>query len=280
MMIVADNLQVTSRRVAQAIERRDAEAVRAIVTQCLKAGADAIDINPGPLTREPEDKMTFLVEAVQSATDKPLLLDTTNPRALAAGLKVVRNPAIINGFSLEPARLAEILPLAVAHDVDIIGYLLYPDSRVPVDEDECLAVAAALLEAFEQSGLARERLIIDPVVAPLIWDNGLRHNRAVLAVVPRLADLFGFPVRTIAGISNLTTGPAAYYRRIRMEQTFVPMLAVAGLNMALMNMRHAESVQCARACDILLRSEVFAWDSIEMNDPAFISPSGEKRSGS
>ena len=163
MIIVADNLQVTSRRVAQAIEHRDAEAIRAMVTQCLKTGADAIDINPGPLTRDPEGKMTFLVQAVQSATDKPLLLDTTNPRALAAGLKVVRNPAVINGFSLEPVKLAEILPLAVAHDVDIIGYLLYPDNRVPVEEDECLAVASALLEAFEQSGLARERLIISSV---------------------------------------------------------------------------------------------------------------------
>jgi 5-methyltetrahydrofolate corrinoid/iron sulfur protein methyltransferase len=263
MMIVADNLQVTSRRVSQAIEHRDAETIRAMVTQCLKAGAGAIDINPGPLTREPEDKMRFLVETVQSVTDKPLLLDTTNPRALAAGLKVVRNPAVINGFSLEPAKMAEILPLAVAHDVDIIGYLLYPDSRVPADEGECLVVAAALFEAFQQAGLARERLIIDPVVAPLIWDDGLRHNRAVLAVIPRLADLFGFPVRTIAGISNLTTGPAPYHKRIQAEQAFVPMLAAAGLSMALMNMRHTESVACARACNLLLQSEVFAWEAME-----------------
>jgi 5-methyltetrahydrofolate corrinoid/iron sulfur protein methyltransferase len=280
MMVVADNLQVTSRRVSQAIDHRDAEAIRAVVSRCLKAGADAIDINPGPLTRDPEEKMIFLVETVQSVTDKPLLLDTTNPRALAAGLAVTRNPAVINGFSLEPGKLEQILPLVAAHDADIIGYLLYPDSRVPVDEDECLAVAADLFEAFQQAGLPRDRLIIDPVVAPLIWGDGLRHNRAILTVIPRLADLFGFPVRTIAGLSNLTTGPAPYQNRLRMEQAFIPMLAAAGLSMALMNMRHVESVRCARACALLLQSEVFAWEAMELNDPAFIGPSGEKRSGS
>lgn len=263
MIIIADNLQVTSRRVAQAIDSRNAEAIRALVSRCLSAGADAVDINPGPLTREPEEKMVFLVEAVQSVTDKPLLLDTTNPRALAAGLKVIRNPVIINGFSLEPAKLEHILPLVARHDADIIGYLLSPDSRVPTEADECLALAADLFDAFSRTGLPPERLIIDPVIAPLIWENGLRHNRAVLAVIPRLADLFGFPVRTIAGISNLTTGPASYNKRARMEQALIPMLAGAGLSMVLMNMRHAESVRCARACGLLLHTEVFAWEAVE-----------------
>ena len=61
---------------------------------------------------------------------------------------------------------------------------LYPDSRVPTDVDDCLAVAADLFEAFARTGLPQERLIIDPVVAPLIWDDGLRHNRAILDVIP------------------------------------------------------------------------------------------------
>ena len=262
MKIVADNLQVTDPHVARAIDDRDVEAIRGNIDRSLAAGADAVDINPGPLTREPEEKMVFLVETVQSMTDKPLLLDTTNPRALAAGLAVARNPVIINGFSLETAKLDHILPLAVQYDADIIGYLLDADSRVPTGVDDCLSLAAALFDAFSRSGADPGRLIIDPVVAPLIWANGLQHNRSVLAVIPRLADLFGFAVRTIAGISNLTTGQAEYRRRMRLEQAFIPMLAAAGLDMALINMRHAESIQCLRACHLLMRSEVFAWGAV------------------
>lgn len=262
MIIVSDNLQVTSPRVARAIDNRDAKTIRAVVDESLRAGAGAVDINPGPLTRDPEEIMTFLVETVQSMTDVPLLLDTTNPRALSAGLAVVRNPVIINGFSLEPAKLEHILPLAAQHDADIIGYLLDADSRVPTGADECLALAADLFEVFSLSGVSRDRLIIDPVVAPLIWENGLQHNRGVLEAIPRLSDLFGFPVRTIAGISNLTTGQADYHKRMRLEQAFIPMLAAAGLDLALMNMRHAASVQCVRACDLMMKSDVFAWEAL------------------
>ncbi len=263
MMIVADNLQVMSRRFSLAIANRDAGVIRALVGEYLAAGADAIDINPGPLTRNPEEIMVFLVETVQSVTDKPLLLDTANPRALAAGLDIIRNRAIINGFSLNPAKREHILPLAARYDVDIVGYLLYPDSRIPVDVDDCLFLAVELFEAFRKSGAAPHRLIIDPVVTPLIWENGLRHNQSMLNVIPRLADLLGFPVRTIAGLSNLTTGPASYTRKIRMEQTFLPMLAAAGLSMALMDMRHVESLRCARDGNMLLDHQVFTWESLD-----------------
>ncbi len=49
------------------------------------------------------------METVQGVTDLPLLLDTTNPVALEAGLQQCRQKAIINGFSLEPDRLEYIL---------------------------------------------------------------------------------------------------------------------------------------------------------------------------
>ncbi|MFP4446949.1 MAG: dihydropteroate synthase, partial [Desulfosudaceae bacterium] len=253
MIIAADNLQTVSTVVGRAIADMDAAAIRQLVRRCLAAGAGAIDINPGPLPRAPEEKMRFLVETVQAETDLPLLLDTTNPRALAAGLQAARNPAVINGFSLEPARLEKILPLAAAHEADIIGYLLAPDSRVPVDENECLEVAARLFEEFLQAGIPAERLIIDPVVAPLIWDTGADHNRALPTVIRRLPDLFGCPVRTIAGLSNLASGHKNYADKVRLEQVFLPMLDAAGLDFVLVNMNHVETVRCARDCDLLLR---------------------------
>jgi len=41
------------------------------------------------------------------------------------------------------------------------------------------------------------------------------------------------------------------------------MAAAAGLSMALMDMRHHESLQCARSCGMLLEEEVFAWESLD-----------------
>lgn len=53
MIIAADDLQVTNPVVARAIDQLEAGPVRALTRRCLAAGAGAIDINPGPLARNP-----------------------------------------------------------------------------------------------------------------------------------------------------------------------------------------------------------------------------------
>lgn len=74
MILVADNLQITNPNIETAINQMDPLPIQELVKKCESAGAQAIDIIPGPLTREPEKKMTFLVEAVQSETRLPMLL--------------------------------------------------------------------------------------------------------------------------------------------------------------------------------------------------------------
>ncbi|MFZ5562528.1 MAG: dihydropteroate synthase [Thermodesulfobacteriota bacterium] len=263
MILVADNLHIVNPVVERAISRRDPGPVRDLASRVAAAGARAIDINPGPLKKDPGAAMTFLVKTVEAVTDLPLLLDTTNAAALAAGLKIAKNPVIINGFSLEPRKIEAILPLAKTFDTDIIGFLLDSRSRVPVATAECLAVAGDLLEAAQKAGVDPARLIIDPVVAPLMWENGVRHNRAVIDVIGMLPDLFGFPVRTIAGLSNLTTGPGPKEKKRAVEAAFLAMLAEAGLSMALVNIfHHRAGTGSAGIGDRLLRSDIFSWEEV------------------
>ena len=261
MMIVADNLQITNNNIDQAVREMNPEPVQEMVRKCAEAGADAIDINSGPLARNPERKMAFLVETVQNVTDLPVILDTANPKAMEAGLAVSRNrKTVINGFSLEPAKLEFILPLAKKYDADIIGYLLYPNSHVPHTEAERLGVAVELYAEFQKAGLENERLIIDPIIAPVIWENGNRQDTEILSVLRNLPDLLGFPVRTIAGISNLTTGRGPRDRKLLLERTYLPMLAASGLSMALLNIFHAETVAVAHACNALTDPKIFTWE--------------------
>jgi len=259
MILVADNLTITNPVVARAVDTMDPGPIRNLVAQCEEAGADAIDINPGPLLKNPKEKMIFLMDAVQSVTKLPLFLDTTNHEALSAGLEIRRNPVVINGFSLEPAKLERILPLAKEYDVDIIGYLLTSTGCVPAREDDLVQIALDLYRELKKAGLDDTRLIIDPVVAPLIWQNGTAHNRQVLSVIRILPELLGFPVRTIAGISNLTSGPGPAGKKRLAEQSFMAMLAAAGLTFGLLNILRPELLSSARMCSRLLNSDVFSW---------------------
>lgn len=265
MILAADNLQIINPVIETAINQMDSGPIQALVKKCESAGAQAIDINSGPLNKNPEAKMTFLVEAVQSVTRLPLLLDTSNHRALEAGLLASRNhpvPPVINGFSLEPSKLENILPLAKKYHTKIIGYLLYPNSHVPTDETDCISVALELYQKFQAAGLDNDQLIIDPVVAPVIWENGIRHNINILSVIKNLPDLLGFPVQTIAGISNMTTGKIPKDKKRLLEQSFLPIIASSGLTMALLDVFHQQTMQTARACNALLSPGVFSWAEI------------------
>lgn len=263
MILSADNLNVVHPDIGVAVQKMDPKPIREMVKRCCAAGAQAIDINSGPLPREAEKRFAFLVETVQAETDLPLVLDTVNPDALEAGLAVCRNRTIINGFSLEPFKLERILPLAARYEVEIVGYLLDAQGRVPLDPEDLMTLAVSLMEAYHRYSLPADRLFIDPVVAPVAWEDGIRHNRAVLSVLRRLQDLLGEPVRTVAGLSNLSSGAGSIRRKIALETTFLPMLAAAGLDMVLLDVFHAQTVRNARRCELLLGQKIFSWAAIE-----------------
>jgi 5-methyltetrahydrofolate corrinoid/iron sulfur protein methyltransferase len=262
MKLIADNLQVTHYSLKKTIDALDPLPIQKLVKKAEAQGADAIDINSGPLSRNGEEKMDFLVKAVQDVSDLPVLLDTVNARAIRAGLQANRKTAIINGFSLEPDKLKNVLPLAKEFNVDIIGYLLYPNGHVPPDSESRLNVAVDLYNAFLKCGPAKEHLIIDPVLVPVMWQQGGQHARDVLSVIQALPDLLGFPVRTIAALSNLTTGHHSRKQKILLEQTYLPMLAAGGLSLLMLNIFHAETVQTARVCTSLTGNGVFAWNDV------------------
>jgi len=260
--MIADNIQITDPLVAKALAEMDPLPIQDLAKQCEEAGADIIDINPGPLTRDGEKKMAFLVGAIQNVCNLPLSLDTANPSAMAAGLSVCRKRPIINGFSLEPAKIRGILPLAATNDCDVIGFLLRPDGMVPVSGDERLGLAVQLFEALTEQGIDPQRFIIDPILVPLMWEDGSRQAMELLTVIRMLPELLGYPVRTVVGLSNLTSGRGPKEKKRLLESAYLPMLASAGLNMVLMNLCHQNTVSVVKACRAITRQGVFSWREV------------------
>lgn len=256
MILAADNIRITNSIIEKAINVMDATPVQEMVTQF--NGADAIDINTGPLTFHPEERMEFLVSSIQEVTDLPIILDTVNPSAIRSGLLVSKNRAIINGFSLEHDKLKKILPLAAEFDADIIGYLLDSNGHPPFGTQDRLNIAIELYRRFMESGIPENRFIIDPVVTPLLWNDGVKRNMEFLKIIRMLPDVLGFPVRTIAGLSNLTSGIRDMDKRIILQNAFLPMLAASGLTIVLMNMLNIPLVKTAKTCSILTSDKPFS----------------------
>ncbi|MDI6797000.1 MAG: dihydropteroate synthase [Desulfatibacillaceae bacterium] len=262
MFFIADNLQITRPSVAKAFAGGDAAFFVELARRMERAGANAIDINTGPLPKNPQKAMTFFVDAVQEGCSLPLCLDTVNPFAMEAGLARARHGRpIINGVSLEPSRFKSMAGLARRFDADIIAYLLTPQGRVPSDSDTRLALAANLFAGLCHEGILPERIVIDPICPPLVWDEGHAQARAVVETLRLLPEVLNFPIRTVVGLSNLTSGlRTPRIARTAFQSAYIAMLCQAGLNLALLDIFCTEPLNAARACTALLKPGVFSWE--------------------
>lgn len=230
MIWVADNLNGLNPVVAAAMEALDPKPIEKLVKRCEKLGCQLVDINPGYLPRRKEDRMKFLVETVQQATSRGLILDSPNPRLIEIGLSVCQEAPIINALSMEETKLREILPLAVEHDTDLVALLMDEHSYTPPSVDEKIALAIQLRESALAAGLASDKLIFDPVLPNLSWDDAFFRISESIRTVRLLATgvIFQEPVRTMAGLSNLRSGLRRQHPW-HIEETCLSLLVGAGL---------------------------------------------------
>ncbi|MGQ9687864.1 MAG: dihydropteroate synthase [Desulfobaccales bacterium] len=236
MILAADNLTGANPLVSQALRDLDPLPLQDLARRCAAAGAHMLDLNPGYLSRRQEDRLAFMVDAVQAVTNLPVILDSPNPRVLARGLAACRDKPILNAVTLEERKLQEILPLAAAHKTQVVLLLLDDKSHPPPFLEGKVAVALELRERAGEAGLTDDQLIFDPVLPNLRWPDALAQVGAGLRIIRYLASgaLFGIPARTLVGLSNLRSGLRDIYP-IQVEITVLALLAGAGLTQVLLD---------------------------------------------
>jgi len=126
----------------------------------VQAGADILDINVGVAGIDEVALLPQALQAVMDVVDVPLCLDSNNPRALEAALKVYQGKPLINSVTGEDHSMDEILPLVKEYGAAVIGLTMDGDG-IPNDSDSRVAIARKIVERAEVLGIPREDLVID-----------------------------------------------------------------------------------------------------------------------
>jgi 5-methyltetrahydrofolate corrinoid/iron sulfur protein methyltransferase len=241
LLLAADNIQGLNRNVAEALRTLNPAPIQEIARECEKRGATLIDINPGYLSRRNEDRMEFLVEAVQEVSSARLILDSPKARILERGIHACARSPMLNALSLEDEKLNEILPLAAHYGTGLVLLLMDEKSVPPRSLEEKIALALELRERALAAGLKDQSLIFDPVLPNLSWDEAFSRISECIKTVRLLASgaIFQEPVQTMAGLSNLRSGHWSRYPAL-IEQTALAALAGAGLSICLANALNSE----------------------------------------
>ena len=145
-IVIGERLSATAPSINRAFMERDPEPILARAKQQIDAGATYLDVNIGPAESDGEDLMKWAVQLIQSNLDNvPLALDTSNKKAIEAGISVYnrsKGKPIVN--SADAAGRIEYLDLAAANDAICIA--LCNGEGIAKDNDERMGYCQLLLE--------------------------------------------------------------------------------------------------------------------------------------
>jgi 5-methyltetrahydrofolate corrinoid/iron sulfur protein methyltransferase len=231
MILIGENLNVMVKKIGQAMKERNPKPIQELAVAEAEAGVDYIDVNLGPARKGGEELMEWMVKTVQEVVDLPLYLDTTNVKAIEAGLKVYNNKqgkAVINSIMCRPERMEAQIPLATKYDAGMVALLWGPEG-MPRDAAERGALVAEILQRAAEAGVAGEDIWVDPIITPVnVQQNQLLECNQFMSELDMIAEVLAPGCRSTCGLSNVSNGAPEHLRPI-LNQTYMIMLEKLGM---------------------------------------------------
>ena len=238
MILVGENLNVMVKKIGTAMKEKDPKPIQELAIAEAKAGVDYIDINLGPARKGGGELMEWIVKIVQEVVDTPLYLDTINPEAIEAGLKVYKNKkgkAVINSIMARPESMDVKFPLAQKYDAGLVA-LLWGPSGLPRDAEERGVLAAELMQKAIEFGIQGEDIWMDPIVTPVTSPQSQVQVPSCVEFMKMFKDLQEVApgMRSTCGLSNVSNGAPDHLRPI-LNQTYMMMLERYGMASAIVD---------------------------------------------
>jgi 5-methyltetrahydrofolate--homocysteine methyltransferase len=203
-------------------------------------GAHLLDVCVDYVGRDGAADMAEVAGRLATAATLPLVLDSTEPAVIEAGLELLGGRAVVNSVNYEDgdgpqSRMARIMPVIREHGAAVIALTIDEEGQARTAERK-LAVATRLIEDLTGSwGMRRSDIIVDCLTFPIATGqeetrrDGLETIEAIRELKRRYPD-----VQTTLGVSNVSFGlnPAA---RAVLNSVFLAECIRAGLDSAIVH---------------------------------------------
>ena len=245
MKIIGEKINGTRKRVAQAIAEKDVNFIQELAKKQADAGADWLDCNAGTHPDQEPDDLVWLVQNIQKVVDTPICLDSANPKALSAAIKVVNKTPMINSISGEPERLSGILPLVAENGCEVIA-LAMDEKEIPAKSEARIEVIRKVMAATKAAGVPDSKVYIDPLVMTIA--TSITSGTTFFETVRTLHKEFP-EVHFTSGLSNISFGLPA---RSFINRAFMTLAIEAGLDSAIMDPNDRELKSAVYAAELVL----------------------------
>ncbi|HEX3004677.1 MAG TPA: homocysteine S-methyltransferase family protein, partial [Angustibacter sp.] len=203
-------------------------------------GAHLLDVCVDYVGRDGVADITSVVSRLATSSTLPLVIDSTEPAVIEAGLELIGGRAVVNSVNYEDgdgpgSRFARIMPLVREHGAAVVALTIDEQGQART-RDHKVAVATRLIESLTgEWGMAVSDIVVDCLTFPIATGqeetrrDGLETIAAIAELKRRYPD-----VQTTLGLSNISFGlnPAA---RVVLNSVFLHECLKAGLDSAIVH---------------------------------------------
>ena len=242
--VIGERVNPTGKkRFQQALLENDLDYILDVAVQQEDAGANILDVNVGYPGVDEVAMLPRVVKKIQSAVSLPLQLDSSNPDALEAGLRVYNGKAAVNSVNGEPEVLERILPIVKKYGAAVVGLSL-DKGGIPQTAEGRVSIARRILDAALAHGIPKEDLWIDCLTLTVSaqQDQAAETLKAVRTVRHELE------LQTVLGVSNISFGLP---NRPIITQSFLTQAMVSGLTLPIINPNQKEMMDAVAAYKVL-----------------------------
>lgn len=254
--IIGERINPTGKKLySQELQEGKVAYIRREALEQVQAGATLLDVNVGAPGIDEVPAMERAVFCVSGVAAAPLVLDSSSPAALEAGLKAADGKVLINSVSGEPKSLKKVLPLAKKYGAAVIGLAL-DKKGIPDTAEGRLAIARRIRNAARRLGIPDSDIIIDCLTLTVSAEQkrAAETLRAIRMVKRKLG------LSTVLGVSNISFGLP---QRPLISSAFFAMAMEAGLDAAIINPKDKPMMDAWRSAMVLLNRDHQATAYIE-----------------
>ena len=221
------------------------EEASEIARRQTRSGAQVVDVCLQSTDREEMNDIPPFYDKIIRKIKAPLMIDTTDPKAIELALKYCQGKSIINSINLEDGeeKFERVCPLARSYGAAVIVGCIDEDKlqAQAFTRERKLAVAERSLKLLtEKYGIPAEDIIFDPLVFPCATGDENYIGGAVETIegIRLIKEKIPY-VRTVLGISNVSFGLPAAAREV-VNSVFLYYCTKAGLDLAIVNSEKIE----------------------------------------
>lgn len=243
-VIIGERINPTGKKkFKEALLNSDMDYVMSEATGQADRGADILDVNVGLADIDEKEVMLSAVKAVQSVCDLPLQIDTADPVALEAALRIYVGKPLINSVNGTDKSMSSVFPLVKKYGGTVIGLTL-DENGIPNTSEERVSIAEKIIDCASKYGITKNDIIIDPLAMTV---SAIPDAACVtLETVRRLTSM---GIKTCLGVSNVSFGLPG---RENVNSSFLACAMQNGLSAAIINPYSDMIMNVCRATEVVL----------------------------